>query len=83
MLELFEQAGKKNCNNVKYQFWQQHNQPIDVSVSYGDRMYRALNYIHENPVRAKFVYSAEQYQYSSAIDYAGEKGLVKIERIWL
>ena len=41
----------------------------------------ALNYIHENPVVAGFVDRAEHYPYSSAIDYAGEKGRVKIEMI--
>lgn len=28
MLELFESAGNKNPNNVKFQFWQQDNHPV-------------------------------------------------------
>jgi REP element-mobilizing transposase RayT len=28
MLWMFERAGKRNPNNTKNQFWQQHNQPI-------------------------------------------------------
>jgi putative transposase len=38
-----------------------------------------LNYIHQNPVWAGWVSEAEHYLFSSAIDYAGKKGLVKIE----
>jgi putative transposase len=37
-----------------------------------------LNYIHQNPVRAEIVSEPEQYLYSSALDYAGEKGLLQI-----
>jgi hypothetical protein len=32
--------------------------------------------VHLNPVEAGLVYRAEDYPYSSAIDYAGEKGLL-------
>jgi hypothetical protein len=37
-----------------------------------------VNYIHHNPVKAELVGRAEDYLYSSARDYAGEKGLVEI-----
>jgi hypothetical protein len=37
-----------------------------------------IHYIHENPVRAGWVESAEHYLYSSARNYAGLDGLVKI-----
>jgi hypothetical protein len=81
MLWMFERAGKKNSNNTKYQFWQQHNQPIDISTN-TDKTLKALNYIHQNPVMAGFVDSAEHYPYSSAVDYADAKGLVTIEKIY-
>ena len=35
-----------------------------------------INYIHQNPVEARLVYRAEEYIYSSAKDYAGEKGVL-------
>ncbi len=38
-----------------------------------------LDYIHFNPVRAGIVEFPEEYQYSSARDYSGMKGLVDIE----
>ena len=37
-----------------------------------------LDYIHNNPVRAGFVFRPEDYVYSSAIDYAGYPGLLNI-----
>jgi hypothetical protein len=34
------------------------------------------DYVHNNPVEAGLVFRAEDYLYSSAADYAGEKGLL-------
>ncbi|MEM1338480.1 MAG: hypothetical protein AAF634_00415 [Bacteroidota bacterium] len=36
-----------------------------------------MNYVHQNPVEAGLVFKAEGYVYSSAIDYAGEQGLLE------
>jgi len=38
-----------------------------------------MDYIHFNPVRAEIVANPEEYLYSSARDYSGEKGLVNID----
>ena len=40
-----------------------------------------LNYVHGNPVKAGLVVLPEDYLYSSARDYAGRIGLVKVELI--
>ena len=37
-----------------------------------------LNYIHQNPVEEGLVFRAEDYRFSSASTYAGEKGLLDI-----
>lgn len=76
MLWFMERAGKKNPNNKKRQFWQQHNQPIVLSNVYAFE--QKLNYIHENPVKAGWVESEDEYLYSSARDYSEQKGLVKV-----
>jgi putative transposase len=76
MLWMMERAGKKNSNNKKHQFWQQHNQPIVLSNPMAFE--RKLTYIHENPVKAGWVESEEEYLYSSARDYSEQKGLVKV-----
>jgi putative transposase len=44
-------------------------------------MEQKLNYIHENPIVSGFVDRAEDYLYSSARDYTGGKGLLKIKFI--
>ena len=69
LLWLFERAGKRNSNNTKYQFWQQHNQPIELNSN--KKLDQRLNYIHQNPVEAGIVLSPEDYIYSSAMNYAG------------
>jgi hypothetical protein len=40
-----------------------------------------LDYLHKNPVEEGLVFSTEHYVYSSAIDYAGEKGLLDVNII--
>ena len=77
MIKIFEDAGKANSNNVKFQFWQQDNHPIELNNN--KEIEQKLDYIHENPVKHGFVNSPECYDWSSAIDYAGGKGLVDIE----
>jgi len=37
-----------------------------------------LDYLHNNPVEEGLVFRAEQYVYSSAVDYAGGKELLDI-----
>jgi putative transposase len=76
MLWMFEREGKRNSNNQDFQFWQQHNQPIELNSNF--LMEQKVNYIHNNPVEAGFVREPQEYPYSSAIDYAGEKGMVDI-----
>ena len=43
--------------------------------------HQKLDYIHNNPVAAGFVTKAEEWTYSSAIDYFGGKGLLEITRL--
>lgn len=76
MLWMFEREGKRNSNNQDFQFWQQHNQPIELNSNI--LIEQKLNYIHNNPVEAGFVWAPQDYPYSSATDYAGQKGMVDI-----
>jgi len=71
LLHLFEFYAKGNSHNSKYQFWQQHNHPIDlVSPKFVDEK---RQYIHENPVKAKLVNEASNYIYSSANSFTRVK----------
>ena len=73
---MFERAGKKNGNNKDWQFWQQHNNPIELKDQ--EMFDKTLDYIHQNPVVAGFVFKPEDWKYSSARDFCGMKGLVEL-----
>ena len=69
MLWMMERAGKKNGNNKNWQFWQQHNKPLEIT---SQQMFdEKLAYIHRNPVQAGFVKKEEDWKYSSAGDFYG------------
>jgi len=76
MLWLFRAAGEKNSKNTKYQFWQQGNHPIALESNRFKE--EKLYYLHQNPVAAGLVAEAHHYIYSSALDYAGGKGLISV-----
>ena len=71
-----ERAGKKNGNNKDWQFWQQHNKPLEIKSQ--EMFDEKLDYIHQNPVQAGFVTREEDWKYSSARDFCGMKGLVSL-----
>ena len=74
LLEQFKKAGAKSSNVNKYQFWRHDNKPIEL---WSNKVIdEKINYIHNNPVEEGLVFKAEYYAYSSAIDYAGEKGIL-------
>jgi len=79
MLWMMQRAGKKNGNNTNYQFWQQHNQPIELEGKWIDQK---MDYIHENPVEAGWVAEAHDYYYSSARNYADMETPLKIVSIY-
>jgi putative transposase len=79
MMWIFKSTGEANKNNEKIQFWQQTLHAIEVWS--GNVIQQKLDYIHQNPVKARIVTTAESYYWSSAIDYSGGKGVVKIELI--
>ena len=76
MAWLMERAGKKNGNNNDWQFWQQHNKPLEIKSQ--EMFDKKLDYIHQNPVQAGFVIREEDWKYSSARDFCGMKGLVEL-----
>ncbi|MHB9055781.1 MAG: REP-associated tyrosine transposase [Paludibacteraceae bacterium] len=76
LLKQFEDAGKKSSNVKQYQLWRHDNKPIELWSN--KVLDEKLNYIHNNPVEEGLVFNPEQYVYSSAVDYAGEKGLLDI-----
>jgi REP element-mobilizing transposase RayT len=80
MLNRFEYAGKNDKKIKNYRFWQEGNDAQEIFLN--DYFNQKLNYIHNNPVKAEFVNRAEDYKYSSAIDWVpmaiGRKGLLEV-----
>lgn len=77
MLQLFNEAGISNTQNIIYQFWQHGNHPIELDNNM--ILEQKLEYLHHNPVKQGFTNRQECYPWSSAKDYAGEKGMIELE----
>ncbi|MBA9078984.1 REP-associated tyrosine transposase [Rufibacter quisquiliarum] len=76
LLSLFQTAAAGSAKHQKYQFWQSQYHPVELTSN--GQQQRCLEYIHQNPVVAGIVNTAEAFLYSSATDYAGGKGLIEI-----
>lgn len=77
LLWLFERAGKKQGNVSKYQFWQHHNQPIEL---WTDKVIKQkIDYIHNNPVESSFVTNPVDWKYSSARNFQDDHTILKID----
>ncbi|PZX47101.1 REP-associated tyrosine transposase [Algoriphagus chordae] len=77
ILKTFKEKGANQNRITNYKFW------VDglhaVVIESNQFLEQKLHYIHQNPVGAMIVDEPEEYLFSSARDYAGRKGLVKVE----
>ncbi len=79
LLFMFERAATKHKRNTKYQLWTHENQPKElISNAFIDQK---LDYIHNNPIRARVVDNDYDYIYSSARAYSDMLSLLKIDII--
>lgn len=76
MIDKFEFEAGKTGRTENYKIWKDSNHAICIDGQIN--LWQKIHYIHENPVRAGLVEKPEHYIYSSASDYAGKKGLVKV-----
>jgi len=58
LMWLFQRAGIRTSQNTRYQFWQQHSHPIELSTN--EMIQQRLDYIHNNPVKQGIVLSPSQ-----------------------
>ena len=79
LLDRFWFAGANDKRIKNYRFWQEGNHVEELYTM--EFLMQKLNYIHQNPVRAEIVAKPEDYLYSSALNYAGKKGLLNVELI--
>ncbi|MEZ4972438.1 MAG: transposase [Cyclobacteriaceae bacterium] len=77
ILHLLYQEGSRNERNNDFQFWQQHNHPIELDTN--EILQQRLDYIHSNPVAQGLVEKEEEWLHSSAGDYLGiRKGEIEL-----
>ncbi len=74
LLNFFPKKGSKSSNVNPYQFRRHDNKPIELWSN--SVIHQKINDVHQNPVEAGLVFRAEDYRYSSAIDYSDDKGLL-------
>lgn len=75
LLAHFAKVASESSNVDNYQFWRHDNKPIEL---WSNKVIdEKINYIHNNPVAEGLVFRPEDYKYSSAVDYSGEKGLLE------
>ncbi len=75
MLEYFKNEARKTSNTTNFQFWRHDSKPIELWSN--KVIQQKIDYIHNNPVEEGIVFRPEDYKYSSAIDYSGNKGLLE------
>ncbi len=79
LLRAFSKAATKLKRVSKYKVWKDGNQPKLLETNHF--LQQKLDYIHMNPVMAEIVDEPEYYRYSSARDYCGTVGLLKVDFI--
>ncbi|MBI5885612.1 MAG: transposase [Deltaproteobacteria bacterium] len=78
LLKRLRFSKRAHKQDREYQFWQEGTH---AELIFSDAMMREkLEYIHANPVKRGYVDRPEHWRYSSAGHYAGEAGLVEIDR---
>ena len=77
-MSRFELCSQNLKRLEKFQLWQNCSNPSFIDFKQPFRLKEKVLHIHENPVRDRIVDKPEEYLFSSARDYAGVKGLVKV-----
>jgi REP element-mobilizing transposase RayT len=79
MLSRFEEASRQLKLPEKYHVWENYNHPVFINLENKAQVREKLDHIHNNPMRDRVVFSPEDYTHSSAVDYAGGHGLVRVK----
>jgi REP element-mobilizing transposase RayT len=63
-----------------FQLWQEGSHPQQIQND--EMMWQKLEYTHNNPLRRGYVDDPLHWRYSSARNYAGQKGLIDVVTDW-
>ena len=79
LLEIFIAGGSRQKKKSINQVWQYTNHAEETFSS--KFLFSKIQYIHNNPVEAGLVSRPEEYRFSSAQDYSGQQGPIKVSLI--
>lgn len=71
---------KAHRTESTYQIWEKGFHPKLIQSN--TMMKEKIEYIHHNSVKCGYMEEATHWRYSSARDYVGIDGLLKVERVW-
>jgi putative transposase len=77
LLHQFKYYASRHARNEHYQLWEHDNHFVELTSPAFTQ--QKIDYIHENPVKAGWVYKAEDYIYSSASNYAGIDQIIDVD----
>jgi REP element-mobilizing transposase RayT len=80
LLDQFKFYKKAHRKDKEYQIWEEGYQP--KLIQNDAIMKNKIEYIHNNPIKRGYVDEDWHWRYSSARDYRGIQGLIKVERFW-
>jgi REP-associated tyrosine transposase len=83
MMRHFEDFSISLKKIEKFNVWQNCSSPLHIDCQHPRILFDHIGHIHDNPVRDGIVELPESYLFSSARDYAGMKGLVKVKVVQL
>jgi REP element-mobilizing transposase RayT len=70
----------RHKTDSEYEVWEEGSKPKQIGND--EMMRQKLEYIHNNPVKRGYVDDPMHWRYSSARNYAGMPGLVKVITNW-
>jgi putative transposase len=75
MIKKFKEAAVFD----QLQVWQTSDHPVRIDLKKRNSLQECLQHIHNNPLRNKIVTASQDYLHSSARNYLGSNGLVKVQ----
>ncbi|WP_430934568.1 REP-associated tyrosine transposase [Saccharicrinis sp. 156] len=79
LLNKFSYAANRIKRGANFKIWKDGFHPVELATT--EMLTQRLDYVHKNPVEEEIVIKPEDYKYSSAIDYAGGKGVLSLVQI--
>jgi putative transposase len=80
ILESLKHSKLRHKKDRTYQVWQEGSHPQEITSE--AMMRQKIEYIHYNPVKGGYVVEPADWRYSSARNYEGLPGLIRVTTEW-